>query len=85
MARYYFHLKDGATLIKDQEGSELATPEAARHKALVSARELLADAIKSGKPLGADAVVIADEDGALTFVPMSDALPRRPGHPVADV
>jgi uncharacterized protein DUF6894 len=78
MARYYFHLKDGATLIKDQEGSELATPEAARLQALVSARELWADAIKSGKFLGADAVVIADEDGALTFVPMSDALPKRP-------
>jgi hypothetical protein len=30
-------------------------------QALRSARELWADAIKSGKPLGADAVVIADE------------------------
>ena len=85
MARYYFHIKDGATLIKDQEGSELATPEAARLQALVSARELWADAIKSGKSLGADAVVIADEDGALTFVPMNDALPKRPGHRVTDV
>ena len=79
MARYYFHIKDGATLIKDQEGSELATPEAARRQALVSARELWADAIRSGKSLGADAVVIADEDGVLIFVPMSEALPRRPG------
>ena len=26
MARYYFHIKDGADLIKDQEGTELATP-----------------------------------------------------------
>jgi uncharacterized protein DUF6894 len=85
MARYYFHLKDGATLIKDQEGSELATPEAALHQALISARELWAAAIKFGKPLGADAIVIADEDGALTFVPMSDALPWRTGLRVADV
>ena len=25
MARYYFHIKDGANLIQDPEGSELAT------------------------------------------------------------
>ena len=78
-ARYYFHIKDGAALIKDQEGTELATPDAARVQALRSARELWADAIKSGKPLGADAVVIADEQsGTLTFVPMNEALPKRP-------
>jgi hypothetical protein len=80
MARYYFHIKDGADLIKDQEGTELATADAARVQALRSARELWADAIKSGKPLGADAVIIADELGeTLTFVPMNEALPKRPG------
>jgi uncharacterized protein DUF6894 len=26
MARYFFHIKDGADLIKDQEGTELAPP-----------------------------------------------------------
>jgi hypothetical protein len=62
MARY-FHIKDGADLIKDQEGTEPATPDAARVQALRSARELWADAIKSGKPLGADAIVISDEQG----------------------
>jgi hypothetical protein len=31
------------------------------------------------QPLGADAVVIADEQGGtLTFVPMNEALPKRP-------
>ena len=77
--RYYFHIKDGADLIRDQEGTELATADAARVQALRSARELWADAIKSGKPLGADAVIIADEQGeTLTFVPMNEALPKRP-------
>jgi hypothetical protein len=52
---------DGAELIHDPEGSELATMEDARSQALKSARELWADAIKSGRSLGADAVVIADE------------------------
>ena len=79
MARFYFHIKDGADLIEDQEGSELATAEEARTQALKSARELWADAIKSGRSLGADAVVIADEHGGLTFVPMAEALPKRPG------
>ena len=45
MARYFFHIKDGADLIQDPEGSELATMEDARSQALKSARELWADAI----------------------------------------
>jgi hypothetical protein len=79
MTRYYFDLKDGADLIQDLEGSDLASAEDARSRALKSARELWADAIKPGRPLGADAVVIADEHGGLTFVPMAEALPKRPG------
>jgi hypothetical protein len=79
MSRYFFHIKDGADLIRDPEGSELATMEDARSQALKSARELWADAIKSGNSLGADAVIIADEHGRLTFVPMAEALPKRPG------
>jgi len=78
MARYYFHIKDGANLIKDEEGSEHATFDQARSHALKTARDLWADAIKSGKYLGADAIVIADEQGQLTFVPMNEALPTRP-------
>jgi hypothetical protein len=45
MARYFFHIKDGAELIQDPEGSELATMEDARSQALKSARELWADVI----------------------------------------
>ena len=80
MARYFFHIKDGAELIQDPEGSELATKKDARSQALKSARDVWADAIKSGRSLGADAVVIADEWGGLTFVPMAEALPKRPGY-----
>jgi hypothetical protein len=76
MARYYFHIKDGAELIRDPEGSNLATAEDARSQALQSARELWADAIKSGQRLGADAIVIADENGGLTILPMTEALPN---------
>jgi hypothetical protein len=48
------------------------------NKAIISARELLANAIRSGRPLRADAFVIADEHGReLTFVPFLEALPER--------
>ena len=74
MARYYFHIKAGADLIKDEDGWEHATADEARLQAVQPARELWADAVKAGKPLGADAIVLADEQGQLTFVPMSEAL-----------
>jgi hypothetical protein len=54
MSHYYFHIKAGADLIKDDEGSEHATLDHARWQALKTARELWADAIKSGKSLEAD-------------------------------
>ena len=79
MARYFFHIKDGADLIQDPEGSELATMEDARSQALKSARELWADAIKSGRSLGADAVVIADEHGGLPLCPWLKRYPRDRG------
>jgi hypothetical protein len=81
MTRYFFHIKAGAELIKDEEGSEHASLDDARLQALRTARELWADAIKSGKCLAADAIVIADEQGQLTFVPMYDVLPKRPASP----
>ena len=77
VARYYFHIKEGAKLIYDLEGSEHPNLPAARVHALKIARDTWADAIKSGKSLSADAVVVADEHGELTFVPMAEALPKR--------
>ena len=39
MARYYFHIRDGNNLIRDEEGIELPSLEAARAEAiLVTAR-----------------------------------------------
>jgi len=70
-------------LIKDEEGSEHATADEAGVQAPETARELWADAIKAGRSLGADAIVIADENGQLTFVPMPDALPNGLSLPIA--
>lgn len=78
MARYFFHIKDGTHLVRDEEGTDLAGPDHARAHALQSARELCADAIKAGRDLDADAFVVADEQGhSLTFVPVAEVLPKR--------
>ena len=76
MARFYFHLQDGGELIPDPEGTELPDCDTARQEAFQSARELLANAIKAGKPKVPEAFVIADEAGRmLDVVPLAAVLP----------
>ena len=78
MPRFYFHVNAGDELIPDDEGDDLPTIEAARRQAFVSARELLAGAIKGGKVEFPEAVVIADEAGhILEIVPLVAVLPEQ--------
>jgi hypothetical protein len=77
MPYFYLHLKDGNRLLKDEDGVELPSVEHAREMALQAARELCGEAIKAGMDLVGEAFVIADECGRVTFVPFSDALPKR--------
>jgi hypothetical protein len=78
VARFFFHIKDGLRLIRDEEGTDLVGIASARSHALQSARELCADAIRAGKELDADAFVITDGEGQnLTFVPVAEVLPSR--------
>jgi hypothetical protein len=78
VAKYFFHMRDGARPIDDDEGMDLPSPECARAQAVATARELLADAIKSGADLGFDAVVIADERGdEIASVRLAEVLPKR--------
>jgi uncharacterized protein DUF6894 len=78
MPRFYLHIKDGTDFIRDEEGIDVPSAAYARAEALVSARELWADAIRAGGDVGADAYVIAGESGQqLTFVPFAEALPKR--------
>jgi hypothetical protein len=48
MARYFFHLRDGDTLLVDDEGEELRGQRAVRSYAIDSARQLLSEAALSG-------------------------------------
>jgi hypothetical protein len=78
MPRFFLHIKDGSDLIRDEEGIDVPSAAHARDAALLSARELWAGAIKAGRDVGADAFLIADQDGnQLTFVPFTEVLPRR--------
>ena len=77
MRRFFFHLRTGDELIPDEEGTDLPNFSAAQREALLGARELLAEAIKSGKQRVPDAFVIADESGrALDTVPLAAVLPQ---------
>jgi hypothetical protein len=77
MQRFYLHIKDGDVLYPDEEGLDLPDVEDAEKEALHCARELLADAIKAGKPRVPEALVIADETGhTVAFVPLIALLPE---------
>ena len=77
MGRFYFHLQADDQIVPDDEGVDLPDLSAAQHEAILAARELLAEAIKSGRAEVPEAFVIADEEGrALTIVPFATVLPR---------
>jgi hypothetical protein len=63
MRQYFLDIKAAEYLIKDEEGSELPSLEAARGKALQIARELLAAAIKAGRESDVEAVIVTDDQG----------------------
>ena len=43
MPRYYFHVREGATLIRDTSGQELSDAEAARDEAIATGLALIAE------------------------------------------
>ena len=77
MGRFYFHLRVGEETLTDDEGRDFLDLSAARHEAVLAARELVAEAIMSGEPEVAGAFVIADDAGrSLATVPLATVLPR---------
>jgi Domain of unknown function (DUF6894) len=64
--RYFFHVRRGSELLQDPEGQELEDLTAAHHEANEAARTVMAECLRSNRPLGLDrAIVIADENGAI--------------------
>ena len=77
MPRYYINFQNADQFAKDDEGVELPSLEAAWKAALISARELLADNIKTDSKNPLQAVVITDENGQdLLTIPAKDILPE---------
>ena len=77
MARFYFHLRKIGQLVADDEGLEFPNKWEALREAQQSARELLANAIKSGKDTVPEAFVIADEQGReIATLPLEALLPK---------
>jgi hypothetical protein len=77
MSRYYFHLRNFAgSLIEDEEGSDLRSLAAAKQQALRAMQELVGDALKQGEEAPCEAIIVADERGShLAAVPVLAALP----------
>ena len=76
MARYFFHVRDGDALIRDdEEGEELLNRKAVRLAAIVGARELLSDAVRCGKAgsLRQQIEVVDDSGRTVLIMPVGHA------------
>jgi hypothetical protein len=68
MPRYFFHVREGSSLSRDEEGQELPNVEAARREAINSAREILGEKLLHGGSLNHRSIEIADETGYVVDV-----------------
>ncbi|HMJ92736.1 MAG TPA: hypothetical protein VK472_01420 [Allosphingosinicella sp.] len=67
MPRFYFHLCDGTGFVEDEEGRELADPEAARVLAIRAARDVMAGEMRSGVLDLSSFIEVEDETRSLLF------------------
>jgi hypothetical protein len=61
--RFFFNIHDGDQTFCDPEGTELADLDAARHEALMDARWMLAEGLRTGRVVLARHFEITDEAG----------------------
>lgn len=75
LTRYFFHIRDGDVLIEDPDGSDFVSVEEARAEAILSARDLLAERLRSGGVLDGQTIEITDLNGTVVaIVPLRDAI-----------
>jgi hypothetical protein len=63
MPRFYFNVRDGDTLIADQEGVEMPGESAAVEEARQAARDLLAERVKYGEPIETRQFEVLNDNG----------------------
>lgn len=68
MPVFFLHIREGAELIRDPDGSELADLAAARTEAIRAARCLLGAAVLAGRLPLDHAIIVADEHGGELLV-----------------
>jgi len=68
MPRFFFHVRDGSDLSRDEEGQEFSSAEAARREAVSSSREMLGERILHGGSLNHRQIEITDETGHVVDV-----------------
>jgi hypothetical protein len=77
MTKFFFDVLRGSDIAKDIEGTELPGLEEAKAMAQATAREMLANAIKSGDQQPVEVVTILDESGLkLAEIAARDVLPE---------
>jgi hypothetical protein len=77
MPLFFINFRRDDQISKDDVGIDLPSLKEAGEAALVSAREILADTIKSGAKDPIQAVMITDESGQeLMTIPAKDVLPE---------
>jgi hypothetical protein len=65
MPRYFLHVQNGSELA-DPDGAEFQDLTAAQQEATQSARDLMAECLRAGEPLGLGrTMVICDETGVV--------------------
>ena len=75
MTHYFFHIRSPNERIEDLEGGDFDDLHAALTEALQSAREMMADDIRKGRPSEPRQFEIVDENGDLVArLPFGDAL-----------
>ena len=86
MSLFYFHLRLSTHILVDREGSDCPDIDSARREAVAGARQILADAIKSGAESIPEAFVITDCEGReIGILPLVSVLPKQLQHRVASL
>jgi hypothetical protein len=80
MHRFYFHLHECGSVVRDEEGRELPSFEEAFKEAVLAARELMAEDIRRGDLSLSSHIEITDSYGiGLASVPFREAVSLRDG------
>ena len=68
MPRFYLNVRQDETLVKDPEGSDFSSLDAARAEALLSARELMSARVLAGRKANHSSFEITDDNGNVVMV-----------------